>query len=280
MVLLLVFYAQPFTGWPVRQAAYRLLLLLAAAAHGVDVASRVGPPRLTADYFARAAPDPFGHLVLLPLVFYCAPSPTIMAAFVCVNFDALHALEFVHAAAVRKVPALAARMEAAAAAALPAITRSSPAEVAALSTPAKWTAVNGAMLGFNASVEVVLAISSVFSLLVSAVTGGLFTAAGGWQLLSTAALWMLLQIRWMMSEQTRAAFSEMDAAVSKVTAHPMCPAVVVRWYGALRQFLRARVRSPEQIAAEAAARARAAGGAGRPAPPAPAPAARRGCVVM
>jgi transmembrane protein 33 len=256
LALLLVFLL-PGTG-ALGTLAYRALLLLAAATHAADVVNRCGLPTSRGDlkeWVSRAAFDPFFHLVFLPLIF--APSgsrPRLAVALLVVDFDVLHALEFLHAAAEARAPALAHRMAAAALAALPWVTRKPAADVARLSVKQRWVAVNEALFSTNALLEVVEAVTLVFGLL----------WASSRAPLQTLLMTQLLQFRFATSEHTRAAFRQIDGALTAVTSHPSCPAVVGRAYGALRGLLRARVQTPEEMQAAAARQAAGGGGGGAP----------------
>lgn len=252
LLALLLMFLLPGTG-ALGASAYRALLLLAAATHAVDVGHRCGVPTSRADvkeWVSRAAFDPFFHLVFLPLIFAPASSrPRLAVALLAVDFDVLHALEFLHAAAEARAPAVAARMTSAAAAVLPWVARKPAAEVARLTVKQRWAAVNESLFSTNALLEVVETVTLVFGLL----------WASSRAPLQALLMTQLLQFRFATSEHTRAACGQIDAALSALTSHPSCPAAVGRGYGALRRFLRSRVQTPEEM--QAAAARQAAGGA-------------------
>lgn len=222
--------------------AYNYLLLLAAVTHCADIIARFGRPSPSADYVSRIAWDPFFHLMFLPLAFLAAPQPNTLAALISIDFDVLHALEWLHAAANVKAPAAARRMEGAANAVLPYVAGRPASELARMSIAARWSAVNSALFSHNAMVEIIVTFFLVLRLL-----------SPSRAVLTTLAMVQLLQFRFMASEHTRAAFAQIDGVTTAVTSHPQCPAVVGTGYGKLRAFLRSRVRTQEEMQAAAAA---------------------------
>jgi hypothetical protein len=257
-LLLLVYLLAPLVrGGRASAGAYYWLLLLAAATHAGDLLRRHGLPRgvtsaaALAPWVTTVARDPVAHLVLLPLLFYPAPRPNLVAAVVCVDFDVLHALDWAHTAAAARAPALARGLEAAALWAGPALAGGgrSRDDFARLRQPERWAAVNASLLGLNALGEVLLTLASL---------AGLLTRSRS--VMTALALVQLLQLRWMLSEHTRAACAQLDGALGKLLGHPLCPAPLGRGYAWLRRFLRSKVRTLEEAQAEAAAGAARGGG--------------------
>lgn len=195
-----------------------------------------------------------------------ATHPSVFLLVGATLLDLVAAGETVRLLAATRAPAVSASIERAANAVLPALLGRSAEEVARMNTATKWSVARGALERLSALAEVLGALA----MLVEALLIRSMSAAMG-----AFLFWQIHGMKFTLSAPHREAWGSLDTQIRGLTAHPACPRPVANGYAWIAAKLRSRVKSPDEMMAEARAR-QTAGGAGGAAPGG----AGAGCVVQ
>lgn len=263
MLVLAIAYLLPYIGLGAR--AYTGAMLLSIIVHGALVMQEAGPFRFSAE-FAAGALQSYWALPIMTAAVSFATHPSIFLLVGATLLDLVAAGETVRQLAAPRAPALSAAIARAADAALPALLGRSGEEVSRMSAATKWSVARGALERLSALAEVLGAVA----MLVEAVLVRSLAAGMG-----AFLFWQTHGMKYTLSAPHREAWGSLDTQIRGLTANAACPRPVASGYDWLAAKLRSRVKSPEDMMAEARARQAGGGAAGGAAGGAGA-----GCVVQ
>ena len=182
-------------------------------------------------------------LLVLPtgLVALLAVPPSMMLLAAACALDLSAGARVAHAAAAARLPPVARALEALGAQALPRLANVPAAEAASWPVSRRWEVARATLVRWAARADAYAALAAAAGLVLPSRA-----------LVATMVLWQLQQFKYSLSGPHREAWAAIDAAIAGVLAHRAVPAALLRAYAALAAMLRRQVRSPEDLAAEAA----------------------------
>ncbi len=248
ILLFSILYALPLGD--TSYASFRAALVACVITHSLVLVERHGRPRADMAYLQSVMQDATLPPVFLALAFMGSQRPVVLALPAVALVDYFLAGEWVQSVS-GSLPITRNILSRAGSSLSSAILQRPSDAVARMRADEFRLAVFGRLLYLEALFEVLTAIL----LLVEMATP--YRA-----ILPTVMVWQSLQHRYLISPYSQQAFGTVDGQILGLTRHRMCPAVVGKGYGALRNFLYGRVVASLESARNQAQGRAGGGGAG------------------